>query len=110
MRLPLWRGNSAKDRAYQQATWRWLAQEGALLSGPPPASRPDRVSWAGELSFYVATSGLDLQQALLQQHILIRSCANYPGLENGYYRVAIRSPEENQQLLTALSAILTAAV
>jgi threonine-phosphate decarboxylase len=47
---------------------------------------------------------------LLQQHILVRSCANYPGLENGYYRVAIRSPEENQQLLTALSAILTAAV
>jgi threonine-phosphate decarboxylase len=45
---------------------------------------------------------------LLQQHILIRSCANYPGLGNGYYRVAIRSPEENQRLLTALSAILSA--
>ena len=99
-----------KDRAYQQATWRWLAQEGsrfyqALRQLPGLSVYPGRANY---LFLRCHLPELDLQQALLQQHILIRSCANYPGLGNGYYRVAIRSPEENQLLLTALCAILAA--
>ncbi|HGS6999711.1 TPA: threonine-phosphate decarboxylase, partial [Klebsiella pneumoniae] len=54
--------------------------------------------------------GIDLQYALLQQHILIRSCANYPGLGAGYFRVAIRSAQENQRLLAALAKILPVGV
>ncbi len=48
----------------------------------------------------------DLQYALLRQHVLIRSCANYPGLDSRYFRVAIRSAEENDQLLAALRRVL----
>lgn len=50
--------------------------------------------------------GLDLQYALLRQHVLIRSCANYPGLDSHYFRVAIRSASENDQLLAALQRVL----
>ena len=48
---------------------------------------------------------LDLQYAMLQQHILIRSCANYPGLDGRYFRVAIRSQQENTRLLTAFRRV-----
>ena len=30
--------------------------------------------------------------------VMIRSCANYPGLSEGWYRVAVRTREENQRL------------
>lgn len=49
-----------------------------------------------------------LQLDLLTQvspPILIRNCANYPGLGPGYWRVAVKSPEENKQFLAALEAL-----
>ena len=45
-------------------------------------------------------AGLDA--ALLRQKIAIRSCAEDPGLGEGWYRAAVRLPEENQALLDAL--------
>ncbi|EBX1080673.1 threonine-phosphate decarboxylase, partial [Salmonella enterica subsp. enterica serovar Infantis] len=48
-----------------------------------------------------------LQRRLLTQRILIRSCANYPGLDSRYYRVAIRSAAQNERLLSALRNVLT---
>lgn len=39
---------------------------------------------------------------LLQRGIRIRDCANYRGLGNGYYRIAVRMHEENEILLRAL--------
>ena len=41
--------------------------------------------------------------------MLIRDCANYPGLGPGYYRVAVRTEAENDRLLAALAAVLSAA-
>lgn len=38
--------------------------------------------------------------------ILIRDCSNYTGLGKGYYRVAVKSPGENQRLLDVLGQIL----
>ncbi|WP_339133795.1 MAG: cobyric acid synthase [Candidatus Electrothrix sp. GW3-4] len=49
----------------------------------------------------------ELADRLLQQvKIAIRVCANYEGLDEGYFRVAVRSVEENRQLLAALQQIL----
>ena len=45
-------------------------------------------------------AGLDT--ALLRQKIAIRSCATYTGLGEGWYRTAVRLPEENEALLDAL--------
>ena len=41
----------------------------------------------------------DLFQACLQKKVLIRDCSNYRGLRPGYYRIAVRSREENLRLL-----------
>ena len=34
--------------------------------------------------------------------VMIRSCANYPGLSEGWYRVAVRTREENQRLVECI--------
>ncbi|MGK4432083.1 threonine-phosphate decarboxylase CobD, partial [Yersinia enterocolitica] len=47
------------------------------------------------------------QPALLQHHILIRHCANYPGLTRDHYRVAIKSATDNQRLVTALQQVFS---
>lgn len=66
----------------------------------PHGPRPDGLPVAGQLSAVPRPSRLDA--ALLRQKIAIRSCANYPGLGDGWYRTAVRLPEENEALLDAL--------
>ncbi|RWX47638.1 adenosylcobyric acid synthase (glutamine-hydrolysing) [Candidatus Electrothrix aarhusensis] len=49
----------------------------------------------------------ELADQLLQQaKIAIRVCANYEGLDERYFRVAVRSEEENNRLVAALKNIL----
>ena len=48
-----------------------------------------------------------LANTLLKKHtIAIRVCANYEGLDNSWFRVAVRNQEENEQLVAALLAVL----
>ena len=48
----------------------------------------------------------DLAEKLRQRGILIRDCSNYQGLSKGWYRVAVRTREENDVLLKTMEAIL----
>jgi len=47
-----------------------------------------------------------LQKELLARNIAVRTCANYPGLDSTYFRVAVRPEPENDQLLESLDAVL----
>lgn len=44
----------------------------------------------------------DLAEKLLSDGILIRDCRNYKGLSKGYYRIAVKTHEENERLLYTL--------
>jgi cobyric acid synthase CobQ/L-threonine-O-3-phosphate decarboxylase len=46
-----------------------------------------------------------LQEKLAKSRILIRNCSNYKGLDARYFRVAVRSAEENERLVQVLSEI-----
>lgn len=48
----------------------------------------------------------DLKERLLAHGVLIRSCANYVGLESDYYRVAVRPHRENEGLIRAMKEVL----
>lgn len=48
---------------------------------------------------------IDLRTRLLKKGIAIRDCANFPGLGQGWYRIAIRNHEDNQKLIDALGSI-----
>ena len=47
-----------------------------------------------------------LREKLLKYNIIIRNCANYPGLDENYVRFAVRRREENDELVDALTEIL----
>ena len=49
---------------------------------------------------------LDLKEELLKKNILIRSCSNYEGLDNSYYRIAVRTHEENIKLVREIRNII----
>lgn len=48
-----------------------------------------------------------LGEKLRARGILIRNCANFPGLGKGWYRTAVRTGPENQRLLNAMGEVLT---
>ncbi|MDR3598308.1 threonine-phosphate decarboxylase CobD [Clostridium sp.] len=45
---------------------------------------------------------INLRHELLMKNILIRSCSNYEGLDSNYYRIAVRTHEENSILIKVL--------
>ncbi|NCO66747.1 MAG: threonine-phosphate decarboxylase [Candidatus Aquicultor secundus] len=44
----------------------------------------------------------DLQKALLTRGYVIRDCSSYTGMDNKYFRVAVKRPDDNDKLLDAL--------
>lgn len=48
----------------------------------------------------------NLAAACREQQILIRDCSNYVGLTPGFYRIAVRTRPENEQLLRAMQQIV----
>jgi threonine-phosphate decarboxylase len=51
----------------------------------------------------------EVAAALRGRGILIRDCANFPPLDARYFRVAVRTAEENEKLLAALREVLVPA-
>lgn len=96
------------DKAYIKATYQWLQQEQSYLFDKLSAFSVLTVypPSANYIFFKCHLSDVNLQEALLGHAILIRSCSNYPGLDNSYYRVAIKDRHANIRLLTALNQIL----
>lgn len=61
----------------------------------------------GEANFLLFHScDSELAGKLRQRGILIRDCRNFRGLSAGWFRIAIRTPEENNTLLAALREVL----
>lgn len=58
--------------------------------------------YESDTAYILFKSELDLYKRLLSKGILIRDCSNYEGLNKGYYRIAVRSREYNDILITAL--------
>jgi len=48
-------------------------------------------------------SGGEVYRALLTQGVAVRDCANFPGLSADFFRVAVRTEEENALLVGALA-------
>lgn len=54
----------------------------------------------GSKANYIFFEGpYDLYENMLQEHILIRSCGNYRGLETNYYRIAVKTHKDNQTFI-----------
>lgn len=51
-------------------------------------------------------TSLRIQNLLIKNKIVIRDCSNFVGLSEKYFRVAVRTRDENQKLLRALNLIM----
>lgn len=60
----------------------------------------------GEANYLLFFSPIPLSEPLRERGILIRNCANYHGLGEGWYRAAVRASGENDRLVAALEEIL----
>lgn len=47
-----------------------------------------------------------IQNLLLKHNILIRDCSNFVGLDESYFRVAVKTREDNRKLLSALQLVM----
>lgn len=59
-------------------------------------------TYCSEANFILFKSSLPLADLLLKHKILIRSCANFDGLNENFFRIAVRGHDENTALIKAL--------
>ena len=60
----------------------------------------------GKANYLLFRAPETLGDALKQKGAVLRSCGNYSGLDAGWYRTAVRTEAENQQLLALLREVL----
>lgn len=61
----------------------------------------------GQANYLLFRCTRPLVVPLKERGILLRSCGNYPGLDDSWYRTAVRTEPENRRLLAALREILS---
>ncbi|MFP4629977.1 MAG: cobyric acid synthase [Desulfohalobiaceae bacterium] len=119
--LPPWSVNSLaqeigtlalQDMDYQQRSRSAAAEYRAQLEHW--LSRiPDLHVFPAEANFLLCRiqsqdlSAEQLRQKLLQKGVLIRDCSNFQGLGPEYFRIAVRSPQQNQRLVQGLEQVLS---
>lgn len=58
-----------------------------------------------DANFLLIQSKIPWYERLLKRGILIRDCSNFRGLKKGYYRIAVKTREENERLLKEMEEI-----
>lgn len=87
-----------KDREYPERTRRLVGREREYLVRELEAGLVERV-YPSCANFIFFKSRPDLKELLLKEKVLIRSCSDYRNLSEGYFRIGIRTHEENQELI-----------
>ena len=94
--------------AYEQESLSLLRKEKSrlhLMLGKVPGLNPVPPSVNFLLCQWTLTEELeDLLRHLLRKGIYVRDCRNFPGLEQNWFRAAVRLPEENDRLALTLGS------
>lgn len=98
-------GIASLDEAdYVRRTREYIAAERSFLAAE--LIRLGVNVYDGAANFLLFRSRSGLAEELLAERILIRDCQSFSGLTDGYYRVAVRTHEENIRLISALGRCL----
>ena len=62
--------------------------------------------WDSQANYLFFQGPEELYEKCLEKKIMVRDCSNYPGLTGGYYRIAVKMPQENDRLLEVLGNFL----
>lgn len=88
------------EQEYVSKTAPLIAKERAYLSGC--LKNCGFKVYPSEANFILFCCPLPLDELLLNENIAIRNCSNYMGLGAGYFRIAVRTHEENRVLVKAI--------
>jgi len=97
-------GAALSDAAYRESTLTMIDKERAFLT-EGFASLPGVRVFPSSANFLLLETNPPMPEpdrlftVLLRAGILVRSCASFPGLGPRFFRIAVRSPEENRLLL-----------
>jgi histidinol-phosphate/aromatic aminotransferase/cobyric acid decarboxylase-like protein len=61
--------------------------------------------YPSDTSYLLIKSREGLYEKLLEKGILIRRCENFSGLDGSYFRLAIRTHEDNEKLIKAIGEV-----
>jgi len=89
-----------KDKTYIRKTLKFIKSEKKYLYNELKEIKQLKV-YEPSANFILLKTRIkiNLKNMLLKNNILIRSCSNYEGLDNSYYRIAVRNHEENSKLI-----------
>ena len=87
-----------RDGAYLKRTRELIVAEREYLIRELSNGLTEKI-YPGAANYIFFRSRKDLWERLLQEGVLIRSCENYRNLSAGYFRIGIRSREENTELI-----------
>lgn len=62
--------------------------------------------YPSKVNYLLLYSERPLGELLMKHGIQIRDCSNYHGLDVGWYRIAVKTHEENEKLVDALESIM----
>ena len=99
------------DRTYEEKTRAFLQEEYAYFFPRLNAVKGIRAypSCANFILLSIQEAGQTsdvLSAKLRARGILVRDCANYPGLDDSFLRIAVRRREENDRFLHAMEAVI----
>ena len=100
-----------RDREYVQRTRAYVTEERKKL-GSQLSSLPGVKVYPGEANFLLARLERDdmdaasLAKRMLSHGIAIRVCTSFQGLDERYFRLAVRTREENARLMVGLRSVL----
>lgn len=92
-------GYLERMRCLIQTERRWLSENLARLGLCVFPSEANYILFRTETE-------ISLRERMEQRGVLIRACGNYRGLDDRYYRIAVRGHDENERLIAALKCAL----
>lgn len=99
--------SALQDEVYIKATIEYLEKEREFLYKNLCDIKGLNVYYPSvNFIFFNINKNIDLKKEMLKYGIIIRSCSNYNGLNSSFYRIAVRTREENEKILEILNRVL----
>ena len=95
---------AVKEIAFAEKSRALIAEQKAYLLEGLRKAGVEVFGFAANYIFFRAEAGLE--KAMREAGFLIRDCGNFDGLTEGYYRIAVRGREENEEFLNTLNRVL----
>ena len=102
-----------RDRDYEERSRHYVAVQKALLL-ERLEKIPGLTVYSGQANFLLVRldrgnpNAADLAEQLLHKGIAIRLCSNFEGLDGRFFRIAVRTADDNELFCSALEGVLGA--